>query len=462
MDEAESIQIPYNFEPRDYQLPVFEARDKGYKRFVEVWHRRAGKDKVAMNFLMREMLRRPGIYYFMFPEYQQGKKIIWEGMDKDGFKFLDHIPKSIRKRTLHNEMMIELKEEFGGSVFRVVGADKIDRVVGTNPVGIVYSEYSLMNPMAWYLFRPILAENDGWAYFDFTPRGRNHAYKLYEMAKKNSHWHCSRLTVDDTGVLTEKDIDREREEGVPEEVIQQEYFVSFSAGMSGAIFADYVEKARQQGRIGTFPYDERFPVSTFWDIGWDDHTAIVFRQREGKGRYFVHAHHDREKTLADYAKYLKSTGFFFDIHWLPHDAAKTSPQTGLNAKDMLEKALDDHGVTGVVEVVPRHNVQDGINAVRQNFSQYFFDQNGCGDAENPDLEVDINTSVDGLLPALMHYHYKWNPELLRYGQPVHDWSSHYADAMRMEAMADEIEMDYDEGVAGGNKTRVVTDWDPFS
>lgn len=454
------VTVPYNFEPRDYQIGVFAARDKGFKRFVEVWHRRAGKDKTGINFMAREMLRRPGIYYYFFPTYSQGRKIMWEGMDKDGFKFLDHIPKELRKRTLHQDMMIELKEEYGGSVFRVVGVDKIDRVVGTNPVGIVYSEYSLMNPMAWNLFRPILAENDGWAYFDFTPRGRNHAYKLYEMARKNPHWHCTKFTIEDTGVLSKSDMDREREEGTPEEIIQQEYYCSFAAGMSGAIYAPYVEKARQQGRISHYPHDDSMPVSTFWDIGWDDDTAILFRQRRGKAKYFIRAHHDRQKSIEDYVKMLKATGYYFDTHWLPHDAAKTTVQTGRTTKEMFEDSLREFGVTGVVEVVPRHSVQDGIAATRSNFSQYHFDGEGCGDVEDEDADIDLKSQVDGFLPALMNYHTKWNPELNRFGGPVHDWSSHYCDALRMEAMSDDIDTENDMMEVGG-APRVITDFNPL-
>jgi len=216
-----TITLPHKFEPRPYQLPFFRAMDGGLKRAVLVHHRRAGKDKACLNFLTKKMLERVGAYFYILPTYTQAKKIIWEGIDKDGFKFLDHIPKEIRKRVDNTEMVIELKN---GSIFRLIGSDKIDSIVGTNPVGIVFSEYSLQDPSAWQMLRPILAENGGWAVFNFTPRGKNHAYGIFKIASKSEHWFCDRLTIKDTNVLSVADMDREREEGMSQELIDQEYF----------------------------------------------------------------------------------------------------------------------------------------------------------------------------------------------------------------------------------------------
>jgi hypothetical protein len=84
---------------------------------------------------------------------------------------------------------------------RVVGTDDVDKLVGVNPVGCVFSEYSLQDPRAWDLIRPILAENGGWALFLYTPRGRNHGHDMIEMAKRNPNWFAEVLTIDDTGVI---------------------------------------------------------------------------------------------------------------------------------------------------------------------------------------------------------------------------------------------------------------------
>ena len=86
LQPANSITLPFNFKPRWYQLPILKALDKGYKRVVWVAHRRSGKDKTAINYMAKAMYERVGAYYYVFPTYKQAKKVIWNGMDRDGFK----------------------------------------------------------------------------------------------------------------------------------------------------------------------------------------------------------------------------------------------------------------------------------------------------------------------------------------------------------------------------------------
>lgn len=216
-----NILLPHNFTPRDYQLPVLQAMDSGYKRGVCVWHRRAGKEKTFLNYQIREMYHRVGYYPYFFPTFKQGRKVLWNGADKAGFRFMDHFPKEIIKRKNDTEMLVELKN---GSIWQLIGTDNYDAMMGSNPIGCIFSEFSLQDPMAWEFLRPILMENDGWALFNFTPRGYNHAKELYDMAVANDKWFCQMLTVDDTGVLTAEQLDEERKAGMSEEKMQQEFW----------------------------------------------------------------------------------------------------------------------------------------------------------------------------------------------------------------------------------------------
>ena len=117
-------------------------------------------------------------------------------------------------------MKIRLKN---GSLFQLIGSDNIDSIVGTNPVGCVFSEYAIQDPQGWDYIRPILRENKGWVLFPYTPRGKNHGYDMFHMAQNNPDWYCSKLTIEDTGVMSHKDIDEERRAGMDEELIQQEF-----------------------------------------------------------------------------------------------------------------------------------------------------------------------------------------------------------------------------------------------
>lgn len=251
------MRIPFNYIPRPYQQGLYNSIANGYKRAVAVWHRRAGKDKTLLNLIVKEALKRVGIYYYFFPTYQQGRKVLWDGIDRNGFRYLDHIPEEIRAGNPNQaEMKVKL---INGSLFQIVGTDNIDSVMGTNPVGCVFSEYSLQNPQAWDLIRPILAENGGWAVFNYTPRGRNHGFILYEMAKNNPEWFCELLTADDTGIVTQNMIQAEREAGMSEEMIKQEFYCSFEAALSSCFFSGVLDghNSLTTGQIGGLKYDKK-------------------------------------------------------------------------------------------------------------------------------------------------------------------------------------------------------------
>ena len=68
-------------------MGLWQAYESGYRRFCLVWHRRAGKDKTAFNVMVTDAVQNVGSYYYFFPTYSQGKKILWDGIDKDGFRF---------------------------------------------------------------------------------------------------------------------------------------------------------------------------------------------------------------------------------------------------------------------------------------------------------------------------------------------------------------------------------------
>lgn len=223
-----TVQIPHKFNPRPYQLPFLKALDRGIKRFVLVWHRRAGKDKTVMNGLVKKMLERVGTYYYFLPTYNQAKKVVWNGIDKDGLKFLDHIPAELIVKKNETEMRIEIAN---GSVLQIVGAENIDTIVGTNPIGVIFSEYSLMKSQAWDFIRPVLAENGGWAIFVFTPRGMNLGWKILQVAQNNPlTWFSQVLTVDDTKAISREDIEAEIQAGMPQDLVDQEFYCKFLDG----------------------------------------------------------------------------------------------------------------------------------------------------------------------------------------------------------------------------------------
>lgn len=409
--QENNIIVPYKFTPREYQLPLFKALDNGYKRAVAIWHRRAGKDKSLINIITKEMLKTKGTYYYFFPTYKQGKKILWNGMDRRGFKFINHIPKQLRKRTDNVEMLIET---VNGSIFQIIGTDNYDSIMGTNPIGCVFSEYSLQNPMVWDFIRPILAENNGWAIFNYTPRGENHGYDLYKIARENPNWFCQKLTVDDTKAISSKVIDDERDSGMTEDMIQQEFYCSFQAGIQGAYYTDQIKQAREEGRISNIPV-ANVPVHTFWDLGMNDTTSIWFAQFVGKEIRLIDYLEESGEPLDYYVKELNKKDYNYGTHYLPHDVEVRELGTGVSRLETLQSL----GVKNI-KVVDKLGVSDGIQAVRAIFNRFWFDENKCSKG----------------LRALGNYHKEYDEKRKTYrNHPEHDWSSNAADAIRYLAVS---------------------------
>ena len=129
------VKVPCDWTPREYQLPLFQYLESGGKRAICVWHRRAGKDLTGINWISVCSIMRPGLYWHLFPTYNQGRKIAWEGMTKAGRKFLDHFPKENVSAINNTEMRVTFKT---GSIYQVVGSDNPDRLVGAILWGLFY------------------------------------------------------------------------------------------------------------------------------------------------------------------------------------------------------------------------------------------------------------------------------------------------------------------------------------
>lgn len=421
LDQSEGkIRLPYKYAPRAYQIKALTALDNGYLRAVAVWHRRSGKDKTFFNYMVRRMNERVGAYYYFFPTYSQGRKILWEGIDRDGFKLLDHIPKELIKSINNQEMKIEL---INGSIFRVIGTDDYDSIVGTNPIGCVFSEYALQDPGAWDYIRPILAENGGWAIFDYTPRGENHGWMLYKIAKENpDYWFAQILTVDDTKAISQEILDQERKEYIAKDgndaTYRQEYYCDFKVPIPGAYYAAQIMLAQQQKRIGKVPWIPDVPVDTYWDLGYDDSMTIWFVQNVGQRYNIIDYYENHTQGFEFYAKVLQEKNYVYGRHVAPHDIDSHEISSGKTRKESAEKL----GIK--FDTAPKLSIEDGIHAVRTIFSRCYIDEEKC--------ERGLN--------ALKSYTKKWDEKKKTFlNHPEHNWASHGSDAFRTLAVSvDEV------------------------
>ena len=398
----------HEFDFRDYQVPIVDAIEKhGYKRLIPILPRRAGKDMVALRIAYRQAVKKTCTIYYIFPTFNQARTSIWDGISIGGIRILDYIPDEICKKNA-SEMKITFTHN--GSVIQFLGSDRYDRLRGTNPYGIVFSEYAFQNPKVFEVASPILAANDGWALFISTPYGKNHFYDLYQEAlKEPERWYTLKLTSDDTKHIKKKALDEERSR-LSEEMFLQEYFTSFDCGIAGSIFGSEMKTMKELGRITEILYDPSYPVNTAWDIGYNDPTSIIFFQVIGNRINIIDAYENNLKGADHYVKILQSKPYVYGKHIVPHDIKVHEWGTGLTRVEQLSNFGID--ITKSIDA----SKLDGIESVRVTLRRVYIDENNCVD----------------LVRSLNHYHYKWDVIRNRFRdkEPFHDWSSNFCDAMR--------------------------------
>lgn len=401
------VVIPYA--PREWAVDFHEhpARWK-----VLVLHRRAGKTVACLNHLQRDALQLDNARYaYIAPTYKQAKNVAWDLLKY----YADCIPG--RK---FNEA--ELRVDYpNGSRITLYGADNPDSLRGLGLWGVIFDEYS-QQPSNIYteIIRPALADHEGYAIWIGTPKGHNAFYDLYEYARTNEddNWLPMLMTVDDTDVIPKEELEDARksvDQGlITEAEFQQEWYCSFDAAIKGAYYADQIDKARNDGRITTVPYEEAVPVNTYWDLGVGDSTSIIFEQVVGKEHRIIDYYENSGEGLAHYAQVLQQKGYVYGKHHAPHDIQVKELGTGKSRLEMA-KAL---GIR--FEIAPNLRIEDGINALRARFNTLWIDKDKCAH----------------LIECLAQYHKEWDDKRGEFkNHPYHDWTSHAADAMRYWAVS---------------------------
>lgn len=352
----------------------------------------------------------------MLPEYEQARKAIWSAVNPHtGIRRIDEaFPREIRESTNEQGMFIRFRN---GSTWQVVGSDNYNSLVGAPPAGLVVSEWALADPAAWAYLSPILVENGGWALFLYTSRGKNHGHSLYRSAKGREDWHVERQTVDDTGIFDQHALAEAKDDLVAlygeedgEALFEQEYYCSFDAAVIGSYYGRLIARLERAKRITAVPYDPQFPVYTAWDLGIDDATAVWFAQIIGREVRIIDYLEARGRSLIEIAKQVRSRPYLYEEHYGPHDMDTREMTTAKTRKESLEEV----GIRPI-RVGSKLPVADGINAVRNLLPRCVFDEVAC--------EKGLN--------ALRQYRTDWDDKnKTPRKNPLHDWSSHGADAFR--------------------------------
>lgn len=421
-----AIELPNGWQPRRYQFPLWDAlQNKDIKRAIEIAHRRWGKDDVMLHNAAIKAMQRPATYWHCLPEYEQARKAIWAAVNPHtGKRRIDEaFPNEIRETKDEQQMFIRFKN---GATWQVIGSDRYNSLVGAGVAGVTFSEWALCNPSAWGYIRPMVEENDGWATFITTPRGRNHAKAMYDMAKAMpDRWFAEISSIHDTGALTPGQLDESLKEytalygaDLGEAQFQQEYECSFNAAILGAFYAREMALVRKEGRIAEIEAIEGQPVHRAWDIGVRDDTSIWWFQVVGTQVFVLDCYSASGAGVDHYAEIIqargKDHGWKDGVDFVPHDARVKEWGTGRTRVETMQRL----GLNP--RIVPQAGKLDGINAVRRTLPRCVF---------HPRCE-------DQGIAALEQYRREWDDDKKAFkASEVHDWSSHLSDAFRYLAMA---------------------------
>ncbi|UGQ44963.1 terminase large subunit domain-containing protein [Massilia endophytica] len=419
------IDLPNGWEPRQYQLPAWRYLQGGGRHAELIWHRRSGKDEIALHRAACAAFERVAGYWHMLPEYSQARKAIWDAVNPHtGRRRIDEaFPPELRKTTRNQEMMIEFKN---GSSWQVVGSDNYNSLVGSTPAGIVYSEWALANPTARAYLRPILLENNGWQIFITTSRGRNHAYTTLKAAQKTPGSFAQILDANQTGVFTPEQLAVELEAYIAEfgdeygrAKFEQEYLCSFDAANLGAILARSIGIAEREGRVSDEidfdPNGAPFEVSA--DLGRRDTATWYFWQSRLGGHHVfdydggwgLDAEQWADRLEAKFRPYKLSDGKpALGKIWLPHDArAKTFAAKHSALEIFIKKFGADR-----VRITPDSKKADRINAARVVTPHVAFNA------------ARLERGLDGLRAWSFEYD---EEKKIFSSEPKHDWASHDGD-----------------------------------
>ena len=406
---VKEVVIPY--EPR----PQFEAYHDREDRFSKiVAHRRFGKTVGCINDMIKAALTSstlgreaaPPRFSYIMPTYGQAKDTAWS--------YLKYYSAPIPGIAIsESELTVEYPNR---ARIRLYGADNYDRLRGGYNDGVILDEPAQIDPRAWpEVILPTLSDYQGWATFIGTPKGRDWFYRIDrdDAGAELPGWFRTVLKASDTGIISPAELELQRTQ-MSEEQFEQEFQCSFEAAVIGAYYGRLMQQADTDKRIAGVPYEPTATVYTAWDLGIRDATAIWFAQVVGREIRIIDYYEATGADLGHYVREISQRPYLYAGHIVPHDAQAKELGTGKSRLEVLESL----GLKNLT-IAPMHRVEDGINAARTIIPRCWFDAKKC--ARGIDALKLYRSEYDDKLQALKP-------------RPVHDWTSHAADAFRYLAM----------------------------
>ena len=397
------ITIPYA--PRKQQAYLHKELQK-YRYAVLLCHRRFGKTTLCLNHLIRCALTNTNYnprYAYIAPTYKQAKSIAWD--------FLKYYTEKI-PGTKYNET--ELRCDFvNGARITLLSSENPDSIRGVYLDGTIIDETAQVQAsLIDEVITPALSDRKGFMIMVGTPQSMNNIfYDYYQKAQQDKKWFLYTAKASETNIIDPEELD-DALTVMGEAKFKQEFECSFTGNVPGSIYGDVISELEERKRITTVPYDPSYLVHTAWDLGWKDDTTIVFFQEVGHSINIIDCYSNRNQALPHYVEIIKDKPYVYGTHYGPHDIEVTEFSSGRSRREVAYQL----GLK--FRVVNKIPLEDGIHAVKVLLPRCKFDLDNCKD----------------LINALRHYHRKYSEkERVFATKPVHSWSSHYCDAVRVMA-----------------------------
>jgi phage terminase large subunit len=377
---------------------------------IAVCHRRAGKTVACVQKLIKAALecKRPDPRFaYVAPLYNQAKDVAWTYLKRLAIP-LDGTPNE-------TELRIDLPS---GARIRLYGADNPDRLRGLYLDGAVLDEYADMQPSVWgEIIRPMLADRQGWAAFIGTPKGHNAFYDLWENAQVDPAWFSLLLRASETGLIEANEL-LDAQRTMTADQYAQEFECSFEAAIQGAYYGAAIAAARSENpqRIGRVSRDPLMPLKAFWDIGMSDATSIWIGQWVGREIRVLDYYEAMNQPLGVHLEWLRSKGYANAKCYLPHDGEHRDQVYAIRFEDHIKSAGFD---TEIIKNQGKAAAMQRVEAARRLFPNIWFN------------EATTKPGVE----ALVAYHEKRDEKRNVGLGPLHDWSSHAADAFGLMCVA---------------------------
>ena len=394
------VTIPYT--PRKQQAFIHDQIEQ-YRYSLLCCHRRFGKTVMCINHLIKAAMTCQNYnprFAYIAPTYGQAKKI--------AFDYLKYYTKDI-PGTKYNETELRC-DLVNGARIMLLSSENPDSIRGIYLDGCIIDETAQINPaLINEVITPALSDRKGFMILVGTPKGMaNLFYDYYQKAQADPKWFLYKAKASETGIVDKEELDAALAV-MGSQKYEQEFECSFIGNIQGSIYGDVIASLDDKKQITRVPIDPAYPVNTAWDLGYNDQTAIIFFQQIGHNIHIVDYYENKNEAFPHYAQVLKEKDYIIEHNYGPHDLDQTEFGTGKTRRETAYQM----GLR--FRVVPRMAIEDGIHAVKMVLPRCFIDVDNCGPLVN----------------ALRHYHRKFSDKERVYKiKPVHDWSSHAADAMR--------------------------------